>query len=475
MMMALLQQAEPLILGIEHKDKTVLHPLGLVAILVFSLMLIASPRRLALVPVMALLTFVSIAQRVAVFGLDFSFVRLLVVAGVLRIFMRGELRGIRRNRMDTAVMLWALSGIVIHTIGIGTSAALIFKIGRAVEFAGMYFIARVLIRSWDDVATLTRVLAILSVPVALAFMVEKTTGRNPFAFFGGVNEITAIREGRLRCQGAFAHPIVAGSFWALTLPWIVLSWIEGRDRLIATVGIFCSLFIIAASSSSTPVVCVMLGIVGACFFPVRRLMPTIRLGGLLALIGLHFVMKGPVWSLIGRIDIVGGSTGYHRYRLIDQAIYRFEEWALFGTPTTQHWGWGLHDVTNTYLIVGIGGGFLTLLLFIRLLVLGFGISGRMVRAARNLRDRRRGWTVGVIFFVHSICMIVLGYFGQMDTLWFIQLGIAASLGDTLTARSRAKRRARRPGPINPLALRPVLASGGPHDPVRALPEQRPPR
>ena len=108
-MMALLMQAEPLILGIEHKDKTVLHPIGFIAICVFSLMLIASPRRLALVPVLALLTFVSIAQRVAIFGLDFSFVRILVVAGVLRIFMRGELRGIRRNKMDTAVMLWAQS------------------------------------------------------------------------------------------------------------------------------------------------------------------------------------------------------------------------------------------------------------------------------------------------------------------------------------------------------------------------------
>ena len=40
------------------------------------------------------------------------------------------------------------------------------------------------------------------------------------AAMGGVPEITVVREGRLRCQGAFAHPILAGCFWAEQLPLI---------------------------------------------------------------------------------------------------------------------------------------------------------------------------------------------------------------------------------------------------------------
>ena len=96
-----------------------------------------------------------------------------------------------------------------------------------------------------------------------SFFVEKSTGRNPFSFLGGVNPITAMREGRLRCQGAFAHPIIAGTFWAMTLPWLILFWFEGRSRLLLSAGLVCSLFIIYASSSSTPVMCVLLGIVGA--------------------------------------------------------------------------------------------------------------------------------------------------------------------------------------------------------------------
>jgi len=462
-MMALLLQGDVLPLpGLEFKDQTVVHPLGLLALIILGLALFLAPRRYALVPVIGLLTMVSIAQRVSIGGLDFSFVRLLVLAGFARVFTRGELRGIRRNRMDIAVILWTVSGIVVHTLGVGAVSAFVYKTGRALEFSGMYFLARVLVRSWRDVAVLARTVAILSVPVALAFYVEKTTGRNPFSFLGGVTEITAIREGRLRCQGAFAHPIIAGTFWALTLPWLVLTWMEGRQRVLMTVGCLCSLFIIYASSSSTPVVCVMLGIVGACFYPARRFMPTIRLVGLLALIGLHMVMKAPVWSLVARVDIVGGSTGFHRFRLIDQAIYRFDEWALFGTPSTHHWGWGLHDVTNTYILVGIGGGFLTLVLFVRLLVIGFSSAGRMLRAATGIVERRRAWTVGVLFFVHAVCMVVLGYFGQMDTLWFIQLGIASGLSDTLAVKRKRRRRVRvRRRATLPLGVK-IPAVGGVH-------------
>jgi hypothetical protein len=37
-----------------------------------------------------------------------------------------------------------------------------------------------------------------------------------------------------------------------------------------------------------------------------------------ALAVLHFfVMQAPVWHLISRIDLIGGSTGWHRYIIFD--------------------------------------------------------------------------------------------------------------------------------------------------------------
>ena len=59
---------------------------------------------------------------------------------------------------------------------------------------------------------------------------------------------------------------------------------------------------------------------GYAMFPVRRYLGWIRLGVVLMLVALHFAMKKPVWHLIARIDIVGGSTGWHRYNLINKAV-----------------------------------------------------------------------------------------------------------------------------------------------------------
>ena len=74
--------------------------------------------------------------------------------------------------------------------------------------------------------------------------------------------------------------------------------------------------------------------------------------------------KAPARALLNRIDIVGGSTGYHRYILVDEFIRRFGEWMLVGTKTTVTWGLGLFDLTNQYVVVGVDGGILSLTLFL---------------------------------------------------------------------------------------------------------------
>src|SRR5690606_31947238 len=123
-----------------------------------------------------------------------------------------------RNRMDTAVLLWGLSGILVMTLREGTLAALINRLGWVYELFLTYLVARTLIRTSEDLVSLAKAVAITSVPVAAFFLVELNTRYNFFSIFGGVPAETPMREGRLRCQGPFAHPIIAGTFWAATLP-----------------------------------------------------------------------------------------------------------------------------------------------------------------------------------------------------------------------------------------------------------------
>jgi hypothetical protein len=58
---------------------------------------------------------------------------------------------------------------------------------------------------------------------------------------------------------------------------------------------------------------------------------------LFILIVLNLVMSDPVYFLIARIDITGGSTGYYRAALIQAAIRHFNEWWLIGTDYTKDW------------------------------------------------------------------------------------------------------------------------------------------
>ena len=78
----------------------------------------------------------------------------------------------------------------------------------------MYFLFRCLVRTWDDIARTAMGFAVISVPVAVAFLVENQTGYNVFSTLGGVEESTLVREGRIRCQAHSRTPFWRAAFGA---------------------------------------------------------------------------------------------------------------------------------------------------------------------------------------------------------------------------------------------------------------------
>lgn len=410
-------------------NQTELHPVGLAAVMVLGLVMLLVPRRYAIVPFLIMACFVASRQRIVVLTLDFNLLRVLVLFGWMRIFLRAETIGFVWKSLDTVLLLWAISSTAAYTLLYGTQEALINRLGFMFDAAGMYFLFRVLIRNWDDVFAIMHAVIIISIPVALAFLFEKQTGRNVFSIFGGVPEFTVIRQGTLRCQGAFAHPILAGCFWASLAPLIAACWWQnGTRRFISLLGLATSLVVVYTCASSTPMAALAVAGLGATMWPLRHWMRFIVLGLALSLVGLHFVMNAPVWHLISRIDLVGGSTGWHRYHLIDQAIRHFEEWWLLGTTSTADWGWGLLDVTNQYVIEGVSGGILTLALFVSTLVVAFISVGRLWRSVRDDRAKAVfGWGLGVSLFVHTIVFLAVSYFGQIVMIWYLLLAVIGSL------------------------------------------------
>jgi hypothetical protein len=439
-----MQTAQPFYVT-EFDNTTTLHPLGMAVVLVMGILTLILPRRFATFPILVVVCFIPTAQRWVLFGLDFTLLRTMVMFGWMRLMMRGEVEGVRLHRLDAVVILLAVVGSSIYAmLRGGDFSALVYRAGTSFDTLGMYFLFRYLVRTWTDLDRFITGVMIISVPVALLFLVEKSTGRNPFFVFGGVPEFTPLREGRLRCRGAYSHPILAGCWWAALVPLLASKWCIGRKgRMMAVVGVTCATTIIITCASSTPVIGLLGAAGGLAMYRVRRHLRTIRWGVVAALCVLHLIMKQPVWHLVSRIDISGGSTGWHRFSLLDQTIKRFGEWWLLGVESTALWGHGLADITNQYVLEAVRGGLWGLMLFIAAMYLCFASVGRQVRI--NYATKRvqiLAWALGTSLAVHALNMIAVSYFGGIVLGLYGTFGMIGGVSNLKALRS-GKRKARR--------------------------------
>jgi hypothetical protein len=267
--------------------------------------------------------------------------------------------------------------------------------------------------------------------------VERVTMHNPLSFFSGVPEISAIRDGHVRSQGAFRHAILAGTFGATLFPLFVGLWFDkSRRRWVAGAGVVASLVIVGTAGSSGALMAVGGGVIGLALWKWRTKMRFVRRGTLLIIIALAMVMNAPVWYLFARVsDIVGGG-GWHRAFVIDTAVAHFNEWWLFGTTYTAHWGPGgeviaanpdMMDLTNQFVVEGVNGGVLKLALFIAVIVGCFKIVGRRVREEEgNLFPGMLFWSMGASLFAHCLSFMSVPYFDQMIIIWFWLLAVISS-------------------------------------------------
>ncbi|MFQ5631089.1 MAG: hypothetical protein ACE5I1_20135, partial [bacterium] len=427
-------------------NQTIMHPVAIVVLLIAGMLTIALPRRYALIPFLVAAIFIPMQQRIVIATLDFTTLRILVLFGWTRLVMRHEYHGLRFNSIDLVMILWVVARTVSYLLLWQTTDALIYRLGGAFDAFGIYFLIRHLVRDFKDIETIIKALAIICIPLALAMLVERITGRNALAVFGGVPEMTIIRDGRLRSQGAFKHPILAGTFGATLLPLFLSLWFRDHQaRKLAVVGALAATIITVSTASSGPAIAFIVGIAGMMMWLFRRGMSVILWGSACTLIGLHLVMKAPVWALLWRFSVFGASTGYHRYVLVDQFIRRFNEWWLVGTKSHADWGFYLFDVTNQYVRVGVDGGFMTLLLFITAIILCFKGLGRALKFSHNQPATQMClWALGASLFAHILSFMSVSYFDQIIVIWYMLLAVISTAsmfishiqdGKNLTARS----------------------------------------
>ena len=403
--------------------------LGLSLGIVLGILFLALPRRYALTPLVLVACFIPIGAKISIAGANFSMLRVLIIFGCIRIAFRQDLCNFKWGRVDSFLLAWSVMRVATFVALWQSTDALINALGYALDAVGTYFICRAYIICIADVKRLTRTVALCLLPLALLMGAERLTGRNPFHILGGVPDAPTIREGVIRCQGAFGHPILAGTFGAVWVPLFVGLWWQGKSyRLVALIGLLSSIAITGLSGSSGPVVSLMAGVVGLSMWQLRRHMRAVRWAILGTLIALHLIMKDPVWFIFAKMDVISGSTGWHRAYLIDRTIANFSDWWLVGAKNVWKWGVWAGDTTNQFVVEAVRGGLITLVLFVALIVVGFSYFGVSLNKARgeSRKDQLFLWALGTTMFVHVVSFLGISYFDQNIVSWYLVLAGATT-------------------------------------------------
>lgn len=392
-----------------------------------AVLLFVVPKKYFMLPFILAACFLPADQRVIIFDLDFSPLRMLVLIGFLRTILHGEQLTFKWNHFDKLVLAWTICGAVIYVIQWADMRALIYKCGVLFDVIGLYWLYRINISSWDDIKLATKIFAVCSLALAVLVGLEWTTGKNPFVVLGTV--ITTVREGRYRCQASFPHSIMLGLFCATLVPLFVGFARQEKHKLLFWSAVAASVFMVVASASSTPVLTLLIVLVLLCGYKWRQYTAPAGWGFLISLIALHIVMRAPVWHLIARIGVVGGSTGWHRFFLIDQAVKHFGEWMFLGCRSTEHWGRGLMDITNQYILEGVRGGLITLILFLVMIYMALRTSLRLSLQKQRHNKQFLAWCIFVAILGHCVSFFGVSYFGQIVMWWYMILAMASILND----------------------------------------------
>jgi hypothetical protein len=426
---------------------SVIHPAVAAALLVVIAILLIGKRKTVLTALFLFLFLVPSGQVFYVGGVHLYCSRILVVVGGLRMlwarFSRsGDVLAGGFNAIDGVFLTWALYRALAGILIFMQTGAVINQIGFLWDALGMYFLLRFLIQDQEDIERIFQVFAVAGAVIAAEMVREHFTNQDLFgAILGGTRATLEVRNGLIRAQGPFQHALIAGSFGAALFPVFVWLWKGHKGRILGVIGMAASVTIAFMARVSTPILALFAGIALIFAWPIRGYLKYLRWGLVVALVGLNLVMKAPVWYLIARIDLVGGSTSFQRAQLIDLFIRHFGDWWLIGTNQNASWGWDMWDTANQYVNEGERGGLVVFICFLALIWVGF----RKLTEARMAEgvDRKQQWflwLLGAALFTHCVAYFGVDYYDQSRFAWYATLAmISAATAPILRATAAAER------------------------------------
>lgn len=403
-----------------------MNPIFLSLVVALAIAQLLLPRRISFVPLLISACHIGTIEFLG----QLSLPRLLIIVGLSRAFVSGHLRFSLSNPIDRVFLVFSF--IALATAGAHSQAGFNFYIsnlGLILNVFGTYLYGRAYLQGTDWPRLLAIATVVVMLPLAVLLAAEKATARNYYSVIKITGEGTLVRDDRIRARGPFRHPILAGTAGAVTLPLCAMLW--RHRRKLALAGIIASGAIVFSSSSSGPMATYIVtgGIIW--FWKHRYRIPQVKFATVCAIIFLLIYMDRPIWYVMDKIDLVGGSTGWHRARLIDTALNHLDEWWLAGTDFTRHWmptgvSWNPNhtDITNYYLHLGVIGGIWLTLALVTIIWLSFRVLGQHMALKHRMAGEEQFplWCVGASLFGHALSFVSISYFDQMYVLFYLLVG-----------------------------------------------------
>jgi hypothetical protein len=402
------------------------------------------PRNKAIVPFLLAFFNTPSAQVILIGPLHFPILRILILAGMIRRMISGNRDRQGKypggfNRIDAVTILWTISSFVVISLQWMELQPIIKFTGDLMDSLCGYLVVRFLIPDRDSIRRTIKTLGLVCLIQGACMVSEQFTQHNLFAAFGA-NE-PAFRDGHIRSEGALGT-LFGGTFAGVIIPLFVWLRKEQRGAKSAAIALIGATAVVFASHASTSVLAYAAGLLGLAFWPLRRQMRMVRWGIVATLVALHLVMHGPVWSLIEKVDVTGGSSSYHRYMLVDNCIRHFGDWWLLGYRYYGKWGFDMWDLCNQFVAVALTGGLVSLVLFVMVYSRSLGLIGKTRRRVEGNRSEEwLLWCLGSTVFANIVASFGINYMIQLQMLLFPLLACISVIAATAAVPVRAKAKA----------------------------------
>src|SRR5260221_4198731 len=402
----------------------------MMGVIVLALLVLFRSRHTAVATIIAAVCYLPQTEAINL-GFHFYAIRLVLLAGIIRVFTRGETKGFRWGRVDRALLSYAL--VIMIMASLRDPYEFTYRLGNLYDILLGYFTFRCLIRNEDDFRRILSKTAYVLLPFAGLMLYESFTNHNPFSVFHGVFVSSEVRYAHVRAIGPFRNPITAGSFGA-TFFMFYASLLFARVHTRAVfLCLAASVAIVYSAHATGPFLGLSLGLLSFACWRVRDRMKEILWGCVGLLFVLQLAMNKPVWFLIGRASGIAGGGGWHRSELIEKAVEHFDRWWFAGTMDTVDWfpyylpDYGVADITNWFISAAVVAGLLGLITAIMLIVVSFQTLSKALSARREKLEERFFWGVGSTLLATIGIFFSLTHLDQMRSIFYFLLASFTAL------------------------------------------------